>query len=180
MRQSLLLRHGGGGCWNLLRLHGSIRRLNVVVARVWLWLGVGDLAVHRGSRVGLRRLLRYNGILRRTPYGRPDRHGHLPRLLNDHGSYHVVVTRLMIMVRAHMLSHGRGGHRVEGASRLTQKLILILHGNLMIGHSLVVLTGHPGTGRHLVRVDGSVHDVGWVLNDRGLRVGCLRRLRRLG
>jgi len=89
----------------------------------------------------------------------------------------------MAVMLGHMLGHGGRGHRinVEGTSRLAHELIGVLHGNLMIGNSLmIVLTGHPRSGRHLVGIDGSVHDVLGVLKEGGLRIGGLRRLRRMG
>ena len=58
LRQSLLLRHSGG-CWNLLRLHGCVGRLNVFVGVV-VGLGVSDALNlrSRGVRLRCRLLLR--------------------------------------------------------------------------------------------------------------------------
>lgn len=134
----------------------------------------GDVALHglsRGVRLSrCRRLLlrSQNRELRRAPDRWADGHGHLARLLDDHGD-HVVGPRLMAVVLGHVLGHGRRGHRIKGAAGLTHELIWVLHGNLMIGHSLMImLTGHSRSGRHWMRIDGSVHDVRGVLKEGGL------------
>jgi len=86
----------------------------------------------------------------------------------------------MAVMGSHVLSHGRRGHRIEGGAGLTHELIGILHGDLMIGHALMILTGHSRSGGHRMRIDRSVHDVLRVLKERGLRIRSLRRLRSVG
>ena len=81
----------------------------------------------------------------------------------------------MIGMRAHVLRHRRWGH-AKRSTRLTHVLTWVLHA----WHGLIVLAGHSRAGRHWMRIKGPVHGVRWVLDDRGLRVGRLRRLRRVG
>ena len=162
----LRLRHSRGVGRNLLSLHGSVVwRLNVFMG---VGLLIGHLTMYRGSRVTL-------GLLRGQDCepGIPD-----TGLLNDHRN-HVVVTWLWIMMGAHMLRHCGWGHGKWGAG-LTDELVGILHGYLRIGNGLIVLTGHPRTGRHLMGIQSSIHGVRWVLEDGGLGIRRLRRLRCVG